>query len=364
VSEGGLLKLPHDGFARHGRSPRAPADTALRLSSVRKKRKPAAGYATAEKVKTYTQINHVPSLHATKPAGITALDLASDGNVVVTGGADKAVQIFDLESSKVLGTLKGHTKAVTHVAFRESSTEGESRLAVSASADKTVRVWGESDGKWSAQSTLSGHKGEITGLAVHPTKAYVGASSADSTWSLYDLAAGKEIQTYSALPGVDGSWAYSSFDIHPDGLLVGTGTKEGSIRVWDIRQSNDLAATLESHQSALTSLSFSENGYYLATASNADPTVNIFDLRKLSILSSWKLPSENTVSEVKFDTSAQFLSVAGTDLRVYANKSWDELLTFEDNAGVLTAARFGKLGNEIVLSGMDRTIRVLGEKAE
>ena len=146
--------------------------------------------------------------------------------------------------------------------------------------------------------------------------------------------------------------------------MHGAGTKDGLVRVWDARQSSSLAGTLESHSSSLTSLSFSENGYYLATASSSDPTVNIVDLRKLKVISSWQLPAENTVSEVRFDPSAQFLAVSGTDLRVYANKTWDELLKFDDNAGVLTGARFGKLGSEIVLSGMDRTLRVLGAKGE
>ncbi|WVQ97432.1 hypothetical protein IAU59_004545 [Kwoniella sp. CBS 9459] len=333
-------------------------ETNAALSSGRKKRKPAPGYSKADQVKSYTQISHVPSLHATKPAGITALDVAQDGNVVVTGGADKAVQIFDLEASKVLGTLKGHTKAVTHVAFREK--EGEPRVAISASADKTVRLWGEDDGKWSANGSLTGHKGEINGLAVHPSGSYVAAGSADSTWSLYDIASAQEVVKYAALPGVEGSFAYTSFAVHPDGVLHGGGTKDGSVRVWDARQSSSLAATLSSHGSDVNSLSFSENGYYLATSSSADPTVKIFDLRKLDVLSSWTLPSENSISEVRFDASAQFLSVVGTDLRVYANKTWDELLKFDDNAGVLTGAKFTNLGSKIVLSGLDRTLRVLG----
>ncbi len=307
------------------------------------------------------QINHVPSLHATKPAGISALDLAADGNVVVTGGPDKVIQIFDLENSKVLGTLKGHTKPVTNVAFREGN---DGRLAISTSADKTVRVWGEDEGKWAAKANMSGHKGEVTGLAVHPSGSYVAAASVDSTWDLYDLDVGKSVMSYTAIAGVDGSFAYTSFAVHPDGVLHGGGTKDGSIRVWDARQSTSLAATLTSHSSDVTTLSFSENGYYLATSSSSDPTVNIFDLRKLAILNTWKLPAENIISEVRFDPSAQFLSVSGTDLRVYANKSWEEVLKFEDNAGVLTGARFGKLGSEIVVSGMDRTLRVLGKKAE
>lgn len=285
------------------------------------------------------------------------MDLAKDGKTVLTGGADKVVQVFDLESSKVVGTMKGHTKAVMHVAFNESGD-----LAFSGSADKTVKIWGDNGGKWAVKATLSGHKGEISGLSVHPSGSYVSAASTDSTWTLYDIAEGKEVMSYTPVAGIDGSFSYTSFAGHPDGVLYGGGTKEGAVRVWDARQSSSLAATLSSHDSDVTTLSFSENGYYLATGSSATPKVNIFDLRKLSILSSWELPSENTVSEVRFDPSAQFLTVAGTDLRVYANKSWDELLKFDDNAGVLTGARFGQLGQNAVLSGMDRTLRVLGPK--
>ena len=327
---------------------------------MRKKRKAPPGYTTADQVKSYAQINHVPSLHSTKPPGITALDLASDGKTILTGGADKVVQVFDLESSKVVGTLKGHTKPVTHVAFRE---DPNAMLAVSSSADKHVRIWGQDGGKWSSKANLGGFKGDVTGLAVHPSGNFVSAASTDSTWQMFDLETAQSVMTYSLIANIDGSFSYTSFQVHPDGVLHAGGTKEGTVRVWDARQSTSLAATLESHSTDVTSLSFSENGYYLASASSSDPTVNIFDLRKLSILSSWKLPEDNTVSEVRFDPSAQFLSVAGTDLRVYANKTWEELLKFEENANVLTGARFGKLGAEIVVGGLDRTVRVLGQQA-
>ena len=281
--------------------------------------------------------------------------------MVVTGGADKAVQLFDISEQKVVGQLKGHTKPVTHVEFIEK--EGQDTLVVSSSADKTVKIWGETNGKWSVKTNFNNHKGDITGIAVHPSKAFVSAASSDSTWSLYDVAEGKEIHTYSAIAGDEGSFAYTSFGVHPDGILSGGGTKEGTVRVWDVRDPSSLAASLDSHSTPVTSLSFSENGYYLATSSNTDPTVNILDLRKLSVVQSWKLPEDNVVSQVKFDTSAQFLSVAGTDLRVYQNKTWEELMKFDDNAGVLTGAKFVKLGSEIVVGGMDRTLRVLGQAA-
>jgi len=301
-------------------------------------------------------------MHGTKPPGVNALDLSVDGKTIVTGGLDKVVQVFDLESEKVLATLKGHTKAVTHVAFREK--EGLQRVALSSGADKTVRFWGEDDaGAWAAKGSITAHKGDVTGLTVHPTGLYAASASTDSTWALHDIETVKTIHTYGAIPG-EGSFAYTSFAVHPDGFLHAGGTKDGGVRVWDVRQANTLAASLESHPGkALTTLNLSENGYYLATGSSSDSLVNVFDLRKLKVLKGWNLDSENSVHEVRFDPSAQFLTVAGTDLRVYANKTWDELLKFDDNNGILTAARWGPLGSNIVLAGLDRTVRVLGAQA-
>jgi pre-mRNA-processing factor 19 len=56
------------------------------LSATRRKRKPAADYATPDTLKTYVQTAAIPSLHTTKPAGLSALALAKDASLIVTGG--------------------------------------------------------------------------------------------------------------------------------------------------------------------------------------------------------------------------------------------------------------------------------------
>jgi pre-mRNA-processing factor 19 len=57
-----------------------------RLSATRKKRKPSPECATPDDVKAYAQSTTIPSLHTTKPPGISSLALAKDGDLVVTGG--------------------------------------------------------------------------------------------------------------------------------------------------------------------------------------------------------------------------------------------------------------------------------------
>jgi pre-mRNA-processing factor 19 len=68
------------------------------------------------------------------------------------------------------------------------------------------------------------------------------------------------------------------------------------------------------HTGAITAISFSENGYYLATAA-ADASVKLWDLRKLKNFKSIGLDQDYEIKDVCFDQSGTYLAVAGTDVR-------------------------------------------------
>ena len=96
--------------------------------------------------------------------------------------------------------------------------------------------------------------------------------------------------------------------IHPDGLILGTGTSTHLIRIWDIK-TKTVAAELSGHNGSVTSMDFSENGYYLATASLGHGGVKVWDLRKLSEVIELDVGDGN-VYNIKFDFSGQYLAVA------------------------------------------------------
>lgn len=87
-------------------------------------------------------------------------------------------------------------------------------------------------------------------------------------------------------------------------------------------------AKFENHRGPVTCLSFSENGYYLATG--AADGVKLWDLRKLKNFRSLAL--EGGVQDLAFDHSGLFLAVAGAeDARVYGSKQdWAMLSRFPD----------------------------------
>ncbi len=98
--------------------------------------------------------------------------------------------------------------------------------------------------------------------------------SLDGSWHFLDIIGGSCLKVVGGDAG-----EYTSCAFHPDGLILGTGTSAGVLKVWDIREQQNVANCAE-HTGAIHSVSFSENGYLVATGSE-DGSVKIWDLRKL-----------------------------------------------------------------------------------
>ncbi|KAG2327823.1 hypothetical protein Bca52824_010551 [Brassica carinata] len=155
------------------------------LSQKRKKRQIPETLASIDALGRFTQLSSHP-LHKTNKPGICSMDILHSKDVIATGGVDATAVIFDRPSGQILSTLTGHSKKVTSVKF-----VGDSDLVLTASADKTVRVWRNSgDGQYACGHTLNDHSEEVRAVTVHATNKYFVSASLDSTWCFYDLSSG------------------------------------------------------------------------------------------------------------------------------------------------------------------------------
>ena len=356
AANGEDMEVEENGTVQGGLAANVVAEideTHQALSSVRKKRKPAPDYATIGEIKEFKATHTIPSLHSASPSGITSLALSkTNPSQFLTGGNDKVVQLYDKSTDKVLASFKGHTKKVNHVAFRER--EGDNTVLLSAGADKTAKAWAldSASGEYIPKTTVRTHKGEISGLAVHPTSSFFVLSSTDKTYSMHDIS--NFSQVFRSVPSDE---PFSSLSIHPDGCLIGLGTPSSTIQIYDIR-TGAIAASLappDSSPFTVNTLTFSENGYHLL-APNSLSSVAVWDLRKQKATHSISLGDDFKINKILYDVSAQFFGVAGNQgARIFAHKTWEELLRLED--GEVSDFAFGELGKQI-WSATGREVRI------
>lgn len=111
----------------------------------------------------------------------------------------------------------------------------------------------------------------------------------------------------------DSDNALTSARFHPDGLIFGTGTMGGQIKIWDLKEQTNVA-NFSGHVGPITGVTFSENGYYLATAAE-DSSVKLWDLRKLKNFKTIEMSDGYSIIDLSFDQSGSYLSFIGNDVR-------------------------------------------------
>ncbi len=333
-----------------------------RLSKNRKKRPAPEGLAAPDDLGAYTLESKFP-VHQTSKQGVLALAVLPGGgaggvDLVASGGVDTKVNL-SAARGKRLQSLAGHKKKVLDVSFVGSGAA--SALLASGSADSTCKVWkragpGEN---FELASTFQDHDSEVTAVCPHPTGDYLATASADGTWGLYDLQAALCL----AQMGGGAGPAFTCGAFHPDGLIWGGGTGgTGVVQVWDVKTQKKAAEmACSSGPGDVSALSFSENGYYLATAARGE--AKVWDLRKLKCIQTLNLSYAADVQcGVAFDHSGAYLGVCGSDARVYGVKQgWECLATLPGNIpmkkGCTPQVRFGPNAQYLAVAAGDHNLR-------
>ncbi|KAL1451876.1 hypothetical protein WDU94_006211 [Cyamophila willieti] len=127
--------------------------------------------------------------------------------------------------------------------------------------------------------------------------------------------------------------------LHPDGLIFGIGTSDSQVQIWDLKKQKNVT-DFQLDAGPIQALSFSENGYYLATAADEN-CVKLWDLRKLKNFKTLQLDPGYEIRDL-----------------VFLCKQWQELANFNDHTAMVTGVRFGAHAHYLASSSMDRTLKL------
>ncbi len=190
-------------------------------------------------------------------------------SVVVTGGWSGSIKLWDGSSSALdlLSTKNmAHEDRIVGIDIHNDVLQDSSDYIVaSASIDLMGKLWKvvrkEEDSSMKDNDTgeekcqnnqfvfeeaavLKGHQARLCNVAFHPSGRYVGTTSFDHTWRLWDIeSGGKELMLQ------DGHWKeVYGIAFHGDGSLCSTTDFGSVVQLWDLRTGKSVCHFLVSKQ--------------------------------------------------------------------------------------------------------------------
>jgi WD40 repeat protein len=265
-----------------------------------------------------------------------------NGQVLVTASADRTAKLWNAMNGKLAAILTGHTKAVVDADF---SADGH--FVVTASADRTAKIW-------SLEGRLLTSIGPIDGF-IHvrfsPDSQHI-LTTSGYTVQTWDARTGKMLGECKGHTGQVLAAVYS-----PDGQQIATASLDKTVRIWNAATS-EIQSILRGHENIVTYVGFSPDGRRIITASG-DQTADVWDPatgRQLLHLVGHTGP----VRSAEFSFDSKYIVTASVDqtARVWDATTGETLAVLEGHKDVVGHASFSPDGQRILTASDDHTARI------
>ncbi|XP_048735009.1 U3 small nucleolar RNA-associated protein 15 homolog [Ostrea edulis] len=200
----------------------------------------------------------------------------SDGKLLVAGGDEGSIRLFDVDSKSLLRMFKGHIGAVHVTKFLADKTR-----IFSGSDDNSVSVWDIP----SERELLSyrEHQDYVRcGLASTSSQDLILTGSYDHTVKLYDTRMNESVMTFQHGHPIESVLMFPN-----GGICLSAGGNV--IKVWDLLQGGRLLTSLRHHHKTVTSLSFCNNFTRILSGS-VDRHIKIFDISTYKVVHTLDMP--------------------------------------------------------------------------
>jgi len=277
--------------------------------------------------------------------GVNAVAVSGDGRRAVSASSDRTLKVWNLETGTLLHTLAGHADEVNAVAVTQ-----DGRQAVSASFDKTLKIWNLETGL--EIFTLTGHTHFVNAIAIAEKGQKAISCSDDHTLRVWDLATGQQVHVLTGHTDRIGTVVMT-----PDGQRAVSASSDNTLKVWDLQSGTELLH-LAGHSSSVIAAAVSPDGKYLVSAS-ADKTLKIWSLeegKEIHTLighSSWVVavsitPDGSTIVSASYDKT----------LKVWDLRTGIQRHTFSGHSQWINALAITKDGNRAISASPDHTVKI------
>ncbi|EPS43116.1 hypothetical protein H072_2904 [Dactylellina haptotyla CBS 200.50] len=163
---------------------------------------------------------------------INFIDISPDDKLFATASQDRTVKVWSAETGETIGICKGHRRGVWSVRFGPSHVtastvggDGAGRLLLTASGDKTVRLWNLAD--YTCVKTFEGHAGIVLKAMWMNNGLQVVSAGGEGLVKVWEARTGECVSTLDGHE--DKVWALAG---RRDETVIVTGGGDSVVNFW------------------------------------------------------------------------------------------------------------------------------------
>lgn len=248
---------------------------------------------------------------------------SSDSDFIVTASADKNLVWWDATTGSRIKRFQGHEGIVNAVDTLQSSSStsssSSSKLLVSASDDKTARMW---DARTKGHVSCFEHDFQCTSVAYGKDGNMIYTGGIDNIITAWDL----RTQSISMKMKGHGD-TITCLAVHPKGTHLLSNSMDGTLKTWDIRpfvqdggkrHCKTFQGGTHNAEKGLLKCAWSSDGT-MVTGGSADKVVHIWD--ELSTEELYYLPGHSgCVNSVIFHPRENVIASGSSDKSIYVGE--------------------------------------------
>ncbi|KAM4688448.1 protein FAN [Discoglossus pictus] len=221
----------------------------------------------------------IESGHKIHKEAITGIAVSSNGSSVFTTSQDSTLKMFSTDQKALQRSISFSSMALSSCAFLPGDT-----TVMCSSWDNNVYFYSIAFGR--RQDILMGHDDAVTKILWSKDRLYT--ASWDSTVKLWTCVAadvcGAKKNNFELITEIEHDAGVNSINLNSESSLLVSGTKEGSVAVWDIETASMLHQ-LPCHSGTVYDTAFSPDSRHVLS-SGEDGCLKVIDVQTGMLISS------------------------------------------------------------------------------
>jgi WD40 repeat protein len=217
---------------------------------------------------------------------------------------DDSVQLWNVDGLPLGLPLRGHVRPVVGAFF-----DLQSNQVITASEDRTMRVWDALPQRHEGQVLEGGHQRPVRWAAFSPDGKLILTASDDRRVLIWDADA-----LVSKWKPLAHQSAVRIAIFSPDGKLILTGAADGTSRIWSL-ETQRLIRELEKGSGAVTSAAFNRSGLFAAVAYE-DGSVTVSNVESGKFVYKLSRQSKDAIRSVAFSPDGKLIATGSNDKTV------------------------------------------------